>query len=216
MSGAHNLKKTIILFTIGVTVMLLFFGCGAKKYKVDYCGGKDWFKGAKDEYRKGEKVELYYDLIATDTDYSFLLDNEKLNVGYSEDKGFIITFTMPEHDVKLEVTHRNTMIADDDDGKRYSDTATLKFDSFDGGGPDYTAVIDDPSVASCLKEIEYARKDHDEIDGAAFDAIFTFTGLKAGETFVTITGYSPIMGVSVEIYDVTVRDDLKICVEPRE
>ena len=36
----------------------------AKKYKVDYCGEKFAYKNAKDEYRAGEKVTLYYWMIA--------------------------------------------------------------------------------------------------------------------------------------------------------
>ena len=35
--------------------MLGLFGCSAKKYRIDYGGNKDCFKGAKDEYRAGEK-----------------------------------------------------------------------------------------------------------------------------------------------------------------
>ena len=79
------------------------------RYKVDYCGEKDMFKKARNSYEAGQKVKLYYDLIATDTDYTFYLDDEILNVDYSEDKGFIITFTMPEHDVTLRVESVNSM-----------------------------------------------------------------------------------------------------------
>ena len=32
----------------------------AKKYKVDYCGQKMAYPNAKDEYRAGEKVTLYF------------------------------------------------------------------------------------------------------------------------------------------------------------
>ena len=45
-----------------------------KKFKVDYCGEKFAYKNAKDEYRAGEKVTVYYWMIATDTDYSFWLE----------------------------------------------------------------------------------------------------------------------------------------------
>ena len=83
------------------------------RYKVDYCGRKDSFLGAKDSYRPGDKVSLFYSIIATDTDYSFYLDGESLNYDYDAEKGFIITFTMPDHDVKLEVDSRNTMMAID-------------------------------------------------------------------------------------------------------
>ncbi len=93
----------------GGIIMLGLFGCGAKKYKVDYDGDREYYEGAKDEYEAGEKVVLYYDLIATDTDYAFYLDDEKINFGYSEDRGFIIEFTMPDHDVKLRCETRNSM-----------------------------------------------------------------------------------------------------------
>ena len=36
-----------------------------KKYKVDYCGKKFEYKNARDEYRAGENVTLYYSMIAT-------------------------------------------------------------------------------------------------------------------------------------------------------
>ena len=57
-------------------------------------------------------MTLYYEIIATDTDYSFLLDGENLNFGWDENKGFVITFTMPDHDVKLECRMRNSMVYD--------------------------------------------------------------------------------------------------------
>lgn len=97
------------LILIGGCAMLGFYGCGKKKYKVDYSGDREFYHGAKDSYAAGEQVTLYYDLIATDTDYTFYLDGEYLNVGYENDKGFIISFTMPEHDVTLSLTQRNSM-----------------------------------------------------------------------------------------------------------
>ena len=91
---------------------MLMFGCSSAKYRVDYDGHKNWYTGAKDSYRAGTKVTLYYEIIATDTDYSFLLDGENLNFGWDENKGFILTFTMPDHDVKLECRTRNSMVYD--------------------------------------------------------------------------------------------------------
>lgn len=89
---------------------LLFVSCGKEKFAVDYCGQKDLFKGAKDSYAAGTKVVLYYDLIATDTDYTFYLDDEPMNgVSYSDSKGFKIEFVMPDHPVKLEWSARNSM-----------------------------------------------------------------------------------------------------------
>lgn len=78
-------------------------------YKVDYCGSKDFYKGAKASYGAGKKVTLYYTLIATDTDYSFYLDGEPIHYKYDDQKGFVINFIMPDHNVKLECRAINSM-----------------------------------------------------------------------------------------------------------
>ena len=90
--------------------MFGLFGCGGQKYKVDYNGQKDWYENAKDEYRAGEKAVIYFKYIATDTDYSFYLDGADLDRDYDDKKGFILSFTMPEHDVSLRCESRNTML----------------------------------------------------------------------------------------------------------
>ena len=82
----------------------------SKKYKVDYCGKKFEYRNAKDEYRAGEKVTLYYWMIATDTDYSFSLDGAELSRDYDTKKGFILSFVMPDHDVVLHCFSRNSML----------------------------------------------------------------------------------------------------------
>lgn len=109
-----NYKKVFIaaFALIVVVVMSMFFFkiCSGKKYKVDYCGQKYAYSNAKDSYKAGTEVKLYFELIATDTDYSFYLDDERLNYDYDEKKGFIISFVMPEHDVKLECESHNSML----------------------------------------------------------------------------------------------------------
>lgn len=85
-------------------------GLFTKKYKVDYCGQKMAYQNAKDAYRAGEKVTLYFDMIATDTNYSFTLDGAELMRDYDPKKGFVLHFTMPDHDVKLHCFSRNTML----------------------------------------------------------------------------------------------------------
>ena len=106
------LLRAASILLIGVVIMTLFSGCFGKRYKVDYSGDMKYYKGAKSAYRAGEKVVLYYDLIATDTEYKFYLDGELLNHGYDEEKGFVISFTMPDHDVVLRCTTKNIMIED--------------------------------------------------------------------------------------------------------
>ena len=116
----------------------------AKTYKIDYCGQKFAYKGAKDEYKAGEKVKLYYDLIATDTDYSFTLDDEYFRPDYSNSTGYVIEFTMPEHDVKLECTSKNTMI---NDNVFYYEPDTMLIDYYSatvatvGGDNSYELVL---------------------------------------------------------------------------
>lgn len=92
--------------------MLGFFECGKTKYKVDYCGEMSFYDNAKETYTAGETVELYYKFIATDTSYHFYLDGEDINYNYEDKKGFVISFVMPQHDVKLECVSKNTMLYD--------------------------------------------------------------------------------------------------------
>ncbi|MBR1481840.1 MAG: hypothetical protein IJ598_02600 [Ruminococcus sp.] len=81
-----------------------------KMYKVDYCGEKFAYRNAKDTYAAGERVELYYFMLATDTDYSFSLEGAALSLDYHASRGYILRFTMPDHDVVLRCRKRNTML----------------------------------------------------------------------------------------------------------
>ncbi len=87
--------------------------CGNKKYKVDYHGQKFAFSGAKDSYRAGESVKLYFEFIATDTDYTFFVNGESVNAEYG-DRGYEISFVMPDHDTEVYYESRNTMVYDPD------------------------------------------------------------------------------------------------------
>lgn len=101
----------ILLALVGCLILAGLTGCaGGEKYGVDYCGSKDMYRNARDSYRAGAEVTLYYEMIATDTDYFFYLDDERIRVEYDEKKGFVVRFTMPEHDVKLEVITVESML----------------------------------------------------------------------------------------------------------
>ena len=109
-----NKRKIIVLALIAVFcitggIIMLFSSCGSSKYKVDYCGQMSSYKRAKEYYRAGQEVKLYYNIIATDTDYSFFLDGKSLKTEYSEKNGYMIYFVMPSHDVKLECKTYNSM-----------------------------------------------------------------------------------------------------------
>ena len=106
IGGAAMILAAVIA---AIVVVIKFMRTGAKKYKADYCGSKDAYKCAKDKYRAGSRVKLYFDLVATDTDYEFFVDGERINTDYEHDKGFIISFIMPAHDVRIEYTAENSM-----------------------------------------------------------------------------------------------------------
>lgn len=97
-----------MVFVIMVVVIVIMAGCTAKKYKVEY--DEFLFTGGKHSYRAGAEVELHFEMVATDTDYSFYLNDDtvKLNVE-GTGHGYIIRFTMPEHDVKLDFDCKNSM-----------------------------------------------------------------------------------------------------------
>ena len=91
--------------------------------------------------------------------------------------------------------------------------AVLCFSSFAGGGYEYTVQVDDHSVVRCGTRYEY-EEHAEEIDGASFDFMVYFTGLKPGSTTVTIYGRSPIMENEDTIYTVTVDEDLHVTLTP--
>ena len=106
--------QKIIIILLGVITIMNITACGAQKYKLELDGYG--FKSKKTEYSEGEKVTVYYDIIATDTDYSFSLDCDdvKLKQDWDDKHGYIFTFTMPAHDVKISVSSRNSMSYDPD------------------------------------------------------------------------------------------------------
>ena len=99
-------------------------------------------------------------------------------------------------------------IAAEEESVMKNTPAVLSFDSFDGGGPEYTVEIDDATVVSFTEERVYASPRHEELDGAGYSVVFTFTGLKPGETQVSIFGWSPIAGSELDIYVLTVDENL--------
>ena len=80
-----------------------------KKYKLIF--NRPGFQSEKTSYGEGETVTLYY-MVATDTDYRFQIDAEDVKQSYDPGKGMILTFTMPAHDVKVNVTSKASMERD--------------------------------------------------------------------------------------------------------
>ena len=104
-----KLRASLSLILALCVLALLLSGCGDAKYKVDYNGQKGWYTDARDEYAAGQTVRIYYPFVATDTNYYFYLDGERLYPEYVNGKGFEITFTMPRRDVSLTLEEVNTM-----------------------------------------------------------------------------------------------------------
>ena len=103
------MKKCLYLIVIGALMMFSVSGCGKPKYKLNYDGYG--FESRKTEYAAGEKVTVYYNFIATDTDYHFYIDDDvKMKERYDDDHGYVFTFTMPDHDVTLHEESHNSMI----------------------------------------------------------------------------------------------------------
>ena len=104
-----RLTKKLFLTFLGVSMMFTLFGCGKPKYKLHFEGYG--FQSSKTEYAAGNQVTVYYDLIATDTDYRFWLDDEsvELKQDYDDRHGYVFTFTMPDHELTLHVSSRNSM-----------------------------------------------------------------------------------------------------------
>ncbi len=104
------LKRMLALILTGALLISLS-GCiiSIKTPRVYF--NSTGFKTGRTWYFPGEKVTVYYDLIATDTDYSFSIDEDvELEQDYSERRGYILTFTMPNHDVMLSVESHNSMM----------------------------------------------------------------------------------------------------------
>ena len=89
-------------------ILMLVNGCAPKNLKVKAEG----FDNVKKGYAEGEEVEIYFSNIGTDTDYRFFVDGTKYNASYDNAKGYVIKFTMPDHDVEVSVKIGGSMMMD--------------------------------------------------------------------------------------------------------
>ncbi|MBQ3230285.1 MAG: hypothetical protein IJB49_04630 [Clostridia bacterium] len=90
------------LVVIGAIVVIYMMT--RKVYRVDYCGMKEHYKGAKDAYKAGETVKFYFRDAESGVEYRFYRDGKPLSVTRDKSKGgLVITFVMPAHDIKLSI-----------------------------------------------------------------------------------------------------------------
>ncbi len=114
-------------------------------------------------------------------------------------------------DSQIDQESESEMMAENDD--RIQEPVDLSFSSFSGGGYEYTFKVEDPSIVYC--EARYEFEAHaEEIDGASYDYIVSFTGLKPGSTIVSVYGYSPILDNENSIYTVSVDKELHVTLTP--
>ena len=226
--------KRLTVF-IMIIMMMVLTSCGKEeatteeaivKYSVDYCGSKDCYTGAKKSYRPGKEITLYYDytMIATDTNYTFYLDDKQLNVTFEDGKGYRIEFTMPDHDVKLEVRTDNSMEAlsteastetTEDTGSDTPATVTVNYGSdinLDSGNTISVDISSPDSVSQSLvfrtdapiKDVRLMTLQMYDVDDDG-NAYFLYrvaheeaqlTADKALEAIVTFWGDFPEYGIS--------------------
>lgn len=97
----------MIIIVVVVVGLLIFMNRGPR-YNVHY--DNVFYKNAKDSYRVGQKVSIYYNLIATDTDYRFNVEGADYEISYNDRKGYVIEFVMPANDVYVSMSSKNSMI----------------------------------------------------------------------------------------------------------
>lgn len=105
------------------------------------------------------------------------------------------------------------IVTDDTSGNTGGKTASLSFESFDGGGPEFNVVIADESIVSYDSRSSYQDSDHENMNGAAYGVTITFSGIKPGETTVIIEERSPIADNLDHEYRITVDDELNVQIE---
>ena len=103
-------RKRVLFLIMGVLLVMGLFGCGEKKYRLSF-DDEFGFRSEKSSYAAGEQVRVVYDLIASDTDYSFRIEPEEVELHreYDGTQGYVFTFTMPAQDVFMSVESRNSM-----------------------------------------------------------------------------------------------------------
>ncbi len=90
--------------------------------------------------------------------------------------------------------------------------ASLTFESFDGGGPEFTAVLGS-GIVSYESRVNYSKPDHEEMTGAGYTVTYTFTGIEPGETELKIEERSPIADNLDHYYSVKVDEKLNVTIE---
>lgn len=152
----------VILILLAAAALLVKNTLLTPRYKVN-CG--PFFEGVRRSYPAGAQVCIWFSLIATDTDYRFTVNGEPAPLRYDEKKGYVIEFTMPDHDVTVEVDSHNSMVY----VPETEPEPVLLVDSYraeaavpDEGGGYYELLLCDTGSPDSLLLTEYRRENADE------------------------------------------------------
>lgn len=86
----------------------------------------------------------------------------------------------------------------------------LRFDSFDGGGPEYGFRTEKKGVFTWYSSRQYYNADHEKLCGAGYDVVFSLFPMRSGISSAVITGDSPICPTPPQKVYVKVSDDLEV------
>ncbi|MCQ2432382.1 MAG: hypothetical protein MJ175_07250, partial [Clostridia bacterium] len=125
MSGKNTVIIVLVVLLLIAAVSVVSCA-GGKKYQVDYHGQTDLFKGAKASYAAGKHVTLRFDMIATDTDYSFYVDGEAVNASW-ENNAYVIRFVMPDHDTEVYFSAVNSMTVSGAFSEYYPEITSFRY-----------------------------------------------------------------------------------------
>ena len=102
------MKKALII----ALVMTMLFGCG-KRYRIEYSDCEDMFGSPVQSAPAGSKVKLkLYPVM--DASVTVYVDGERILSSGQKGKFIIYKFTMPDHDVNVEVRISSSQMVSDD------------------------------------------------------------------------------------------------------
>ena len=204
-----KVTKIIIIAAVAVIVILsvLFFvlsSCKSEKYHVICNTG--FFENVKNSYKAGQQVKIYFSFVATDTDYSFYLDGAKISPsGYSDNKGYTISFVMPSHDVELTYNSKNSMeyipVAEDIPENTSLFTYTKKVYSPEGNSTYKLTVktTDSPTEHLMTVQTEDGTKQLYSIPRFPYESVYTYISNINISDWNSLTEYDCLDGTRISI-----------------
>ena len=209
------MKKLLLTLLTFLVSMAPIKACSAKQYKLIYEDDRSYYttdnnKPAPEKVRAGQTVRLCYRFVATDTSYEFYVDGERFNPGYSHETGYIIEFVMPEHDVNINHTRRNTMVIEEPEQGTRSQEQEPPVYSIDFSGQEYFYASEEikngkPEFVKVRKEYHVGEQVVIYYPMIATDTNYTFLldGMQIRPDYETSKGF--IIHFFMPDHDVTLQ-----------